>query len=168
MASWLEFRKKYGADRRVLLSRDMSPDEIRAWQYWLKHVFMPINRRMFDIILAKTDLIEGDEMPQSFVDFCAHVSGYEVTLAQWADDDYSNLGSVINHPGSALEVHVEATYKELKLRQRALLGNAPQTGYRRPALKRPSSGRGEFGSSLAVPSSDPQQAKIIWQKSITL
>ena len=88
----------------------MSPGEVRAWQYWLKHVFMPINRTMFDTILAKTDLIEGDEMPQSFVDFCAHVNGYEVTLAQWADDDYSNLGSVINHPGSALEVHVEATY----------------------------------------------------------
>ncbi|SRR6266571_1915465 len=132
-ASWVEFRKKYGADRRALFSSHIPPTEedVHAWKYWLKHVFMPINRRMFDTILAKTDLIEGEEMPQIFVDFCAHVTGYEVTLAQWADDDYSNLGSVINHPGRTLEEHIEAKYRELKLRQRSLLGDTPRTDLRR-------------------------------------
>ena len=100
-ASWVEFRKMYGAERQSLFTKGVPPDEedLHAWKYWLKYVFMPINRRMFDAILAKTDLIEGDEMPQCFVDFCAHVTGYEVTLAQWEDDDYSSIGSVINHPG---------------------------------------------------------------------
>ena len=79
---------------------------------------------MFDIILSKTDLIEGDEMPRSLVDFCAHVTGYEVTLAHWEDGDYSNLGSVVDHPGSALNEDIETKYRELKLRQRALLGSA--------------------------------------------
>jgi hypothetical protein len=99
-ASWAEFRKRYGADRERLFAPQISPleEDVYAWKYWLRYVFMPINRRMFDAILTKTDLIEGSEIPQCFVDFCAHVTGYEVTLAQWEDGDYSILGSVIRPP----------------------------------------------------------------------
>jgi hypothetical protein len=124
--SWIEFRKKYGSDRPYLFSSESVPDEgdVHAWRYWLKHVFMPINRRMYDIILTKADLIEGNEMPQCFIDFCAHVTGYEVTLAQWEDDDYSSLGSVMNHPGSSLNDHIKSKYDQLKLRQLALLGQS--------------------------------------------
>lgn len=125
--SWKEFRKIHGADRRSLFSGTIPPDErdVYAWRYWLKHVFMPTNRRMYDIILTKSDLIEGAELPQIFSSFCAHVTGYEVTLAQWEDNDYSRLVSVNNHPGPALEAHIEAKYRELKLRQQTLLGKAP-------------------------------------------
>jgi hypothetical protein len=126
-ASWVEFRKRYGADRVSLFSsRTPREDEVEAWKYWLKCVFMPINRRMFDAILTKTDLIEGPEMPQCFVDFCAHVTGYEVTLARWEDGDYSSLTSVINHPRS-IDDYIKMKYHDLKMRQIALLGNAPRT-----------------------------------------
>ena len=127
-ASWIEFRKRYGVGRQSLFARGTPPtdEEVHAWKYWLKHVFMPMNRRIFDTILAKADLIEGDEMPQVFVDFCAHVTGYEVTLAQWEDGDYSRLVSVINHPGPAFHDHIEMMYRKLKMHQTALLGNAPR------------------------------------------
>jgi hypothetical protein len=135
--SWVEFRKKYGSDRSDLFSRETEPakGDVHAWRYWLKYVFMPINRRMYDVILTKADLIEGSEMPQCFIDFCAHVTGYEVTLAQWEDGDYSSLGSVLNHPGSSLDDHIKSKYDELKLRQITLLGNAPQSNRRGSIFK---------------------------------
>lgn len=122
-ASWVEFRKRYRPDRPYLFGPEDSPgDEIvRAWKYWLKHVFMPINRKMFNIILEKTDLIDGEEMPDCFIRFCAHVTGYEVTLARWEDGDYSDLTSVINHPGAEFHDYIETVYKALKMRQTALL-----------------------------------------------
>jgi hypothetical protein len=136
--SWSEFRKKYGADRPYLFTDGVVPseDDVRAWKYWLPHVFMPLNRRMFDVILARTDLIDGEEMPQCFIDFCAHVTGYEVTMAQWADGDYSTLASVINHPGSSFHRHVEMKYKELKKRQMTLLETSPRVTRQMASWKR--------------------------------
>jgi hypothetical protein len=127
-ASWAEFRKRYGADRPGLFPKGYIPteEEVHAWKYWLKHVFMPMNRRIFDAILAKTDLIEGDGIPQVLVDLCAHVTGYEVTLARWEDGDYSSLVSVIDYPGSVFDEYIKMMYRELKMRQTALLGNDPR------------------------------------------
>jgi hypothetical protein len=139
-AAWAEFQKNYGVNRLEHPAESASPTDayIRAWRYWVLNAFMPINRKMFDIILAKTDLIQGEEMPVSFIDFCAHVAGYEVTLAQWADNDYSNLASVINYPSQALRDDIDETYRALKRRQRLLLeygGNkfiVPPLRWKRP------------------------------------
>lgn len=123
-ASWLEFVKLYRGGHPALFDDETPLDDhvINAWRYWVRHVFMPLNRKMFDIILAKTDLIEGGKMPDSFIVFSAHVTGYEVVLARWEDGDYSILTSVNNHPGRKFDDYLEATYKALKLRQTALLG----------------------------------------------
>lgn len=122
-AAWSEFQRNYGVNRLEHPTEPATPTDeyVRAWRYWVLNAFMPINRKMFDIILAKTDLIQGEEMPVSFIDFCAHVAGYEVTLAQWADNDYSNLASVINYPSQALRDDIDETYRALKRRQRLLL-----------------------------------------------
>ena len=127
--SWREFRKKYGASREMFFSDSTQPSqqEIDTWQYWIKYVFMPINRRMLDVILEKTDLIEGDEIPESFSIFLAHVTGYEATLAQWADGDVSHLGSVNDYPGDSFNKNIESNYRDLKQRRQALLGDFPKT-----------------------------------------
>ena len=80
-AAWSEFQRNYGVNRLEHPTEPAPPTDeyVRAWRYWVLNAFMPINRKMFDIILAKTDLIQGEEMPVSFIDFCAHVAGYEVT-----------------------------------------------------------------------------------------
>ena len=123
-ASFNEFRKEYGQGRLHLLDDPELPAseaELDAWKYWLKHVFMPINRKMVEVLMANTDLIEGDDIPNSLLLFCAHVNGYEVTLARWAEDDFSRLTSVIDHPGDELHVHIAETYRRLKQKQRDLL-----------------------------------------------
>ena len=78
---------------------------------------------MLDAILSKADLIDGIELLQCLIDFCAHVTGYEVTLAQWEDGDFSNLGSIVNYPGVPFSQYVEAKYQELKKKQTALLNS---------------------------------------------
>jgi hypothetical protein len=131
--SWAEFMRKQGAGRGYLFDDLTRQDEalVREWTYWLRNVFMPINRKMLDALLSKADLIDGIEMPQCFTDFCAHVTGYEVTLAKWEDNDFSALGSIINHPGSSFQDYVERKYKELKIRQASLLQSNSQLRARR-------------------------------------
>jgi hypothetical protein len=86
---------------------------------------MPVNRRMLEIILTRMDLVEG-EIPQCFIDFCSHVTGLEVTLAQWEDGDYSSLSLVAPHPGTPFDDHIRERYGELRQRQAALLGTFRQ------------------------------------------
>ena len=126
--SWAEFMRKQGGGRGYLFdSRTRQDDDlVREWTYWLRNVFMPINRKMLDALLSKADLIDDIEMPQCLIDFCAHVTGYEVTLAKWEDKDFSVVGSIINHPGSSFQDYVEGKYKELKVRQASLLQSKSQ------------------------------------------
>ena len=131
LASWTEFRRRYGDGRTSLFPSQAAPADrdVRAWKYWLRYVFMPINRRMLDTILSKMDLVEG-EIPQCFIDFCSHVTSLEVTLAQCKDGDYSSLSLVAQHPGAPFDEHIRERYK-LKLRQAFLLGNVGQRHGRR-------------------------------------
>ena len=77
-SAWMEFRKQYRPDRRYWQD-DPPPtaEEAQAWRTWMKSVFMPINRRMRDVVVTKAHLIDGSEMPQSLRDLAAHVSAYE-------------------------------------------------------------------------------------------
>jgi hypothetical protein len=126
--SWAEFMRKHGAGRGYLFDDRTRQDEdlVREWTYWLRNVFMPINRKILDALLSKADLIDDIEMPQCLTDFCAHVTGYEVTLAKWEDKDFSAIGSIVNHPGSPFHDYVEEKYKELKIRQASLLQSNPR------------------------------------------
>lgn len=124
LTAWAEFKRTYGDDRSSLFPSRLSTTghELESWKYWLKYVFMPINRKMLDIVLSKMDLIEGD-IPQCILDFCRHVTSLEVTLAQWEDSNYSSLSVVAQHPGAPFDNYIEKKYNELKARQGALLRN---------------------------------------------
>ena len=77
----------------------MSTKRVAAWESWIRLVFMPANRAMVDLITSQTHLIDDDTMPECLVHFLAHASGYEVVLGQWSNGDYSQLTSLIDHPG---------------------------------------------------------------------
>jgi len=116
-----ELERMYGEGQgRQFLVSDLtgspSGDLLNVWKYSVRHVFMPINRRIFDLIITKTDLLEDDEMPQCLVNFCAHVTGYEVTLARWDDGDFSVLVSVVQHPSEEFARYLQSTYSSLKKR----------------------------------------------------
>ena len=82
---------------------------------------MPLNRRMVEAIVSNADLLDG-EMPSEFLELVAHVTAYEVVLARWETNDFSEHVSVINFP-RALQSRVETSYKQLRQRQRRLLAN---------------------------------------------
>lgn len=128
--TWAEFVKRYGSGNTYIFTASgyAKPEVVQAWKYWLRFVFMPIKRKILDIILGHTDLIEGKDMPKCLTEFTAHVWGYEVTLAQWEDGDYSNLTSVYNHPGDAFDNYVKEKYEALKHRQNSLLGATSKSG----------------------------------------
>jgi hypothetical protein len=74
---WNYFVKKYQVSVRgkdnVLYFGDEPADEpeLEVWRIWLQTVFMPSNRRLYELILAKTDLLRDDDMPEDALDLCS-------------------------------------------------------------------------------------------------
>jgi hypothetical protein len=52
-------------------------------------VFVPVHRRMMELVLERADLIEEREMPSCLLALCAHVNGYQAILKEWETGEIS-------------------------------------------------------------------------------
>jgi hypothetical protein len=124
--SWMEFMQRYRPDARYFWDRDDPPTEeqAEAFRLWMRHVFMPLNVRMVDVVTNKADLLDEPEVPECLLELCAHVATYQAILKRWEDEDFSEKVPDIPFPGLELAEYAEATFKRLKAEQNRLLGVA--------------------------------------------
>ena len=118
--NWLAFRKRYKSGE-PFFNKERPPNqaELEAWRLWMVNTFMPLNRRMVDLIIANNDLLDGT-MPQAYLDLIAHVGSYEVVLARWAKADLGEHVALNDFPNGIRE-EVASTYNDLRKIQRKLL-----------------------------------------------
>lgn len=120
-AVFTAFRERHEHGPAYVPGAELTAEQREVWAQWMTTVFMPINRRSYEIIVTKAHLLEGDEMPKFLLDFCAHVAGYEAVLQRWEDGDYSDVGSLLDHPGEPYLHYIRDSFVTLKKRQQALL-----------------------------------------------
>ncbi|MFJ3102486.1 hypothetical protein [Streptomyces sp. NPDC086835] len=113
-------------DGRDPFCHDIPPNEqeLAEWRTWATTVFIPNIQAMRDVVVAKADLLIEEEMPQALLQLCAHVSGYEITAARWAQGNYEEHLSVISFPGRALREYIRDRFTQLKREQARLLGHS--------------------------------------------
>jgi hypothetical protein len=126
-ATWKKFHDKYGPEvpfsavptsvrnQQTILNRE------QIWIKWMTTVFMPLNDSMEKTILNNANLIDGNEMPQVFVDFLIHVETYKPVIAAWERHDRTLMTSTINYP-HGLNQYVCETFIRLKAKQASMLG----------------------------------------------
>jgi hypothetical protein len=109
-------------------SEDDPPTEadLEAWRLWMSTVFAPINNRMYELVLSKSDLLLETEVPQCFRDLSAHVVGYQLVMKKWENGDYSQHLSFILFPQEDLLTYVTDSFNALKQEQARLLGKPPK------------------------------------------
>ena len=98
--------------------------DLESWRLWMTTVFAPINNRMYELVLSKSDLLIEPEMPQCFRDLAAHVVGYQLVMKQWENGDYSEHLSLILFPREELLSYVTESFNALKHEQARLLGKS--------------------------------------------
>lgn len=125
-AAWSTFRRRYRPSGSYWRGDSQPTDEeTAAWRLWMSEVFMPINVRIEDAIMRNADLVDGPEMPQPFIDLCAHVESYRVVKKKWDDEQFDEHVVPLGFPAN-LESHVAEAYKRLKVQQRILQGVSPK------------------------------------------
>ena len=120
--AWQGFRSIHRPNQPYFDGTKLPEKDLAAWRLWMTTVFMPINTKLYELILAKSDLLIETDMPQSLLLFCAHVAAYQAVLEQWKNKDYSEHLSVVEYP-RAIEQYAQKSYAKLKAMQAALLGN---------------------------------------------
>jgi hypothetical protein len=127
--SWQAFRQRYrppGSESFWKSDPPPTTEDAVAWRLWMTTVFMPVHRRMMELVLERADLIEEPEMPPSLLDLCAHVNGYQAILKEWEKGEISTARedniSVVNFPGQELAEYAAAAFGRLKAEQAELLG----------------------------------------------
>ncbi|MBB5959629.1 hypothetical protein FHS29_006250 [Saccharothrix tamanrassetensis] len=128
--AWKQFRIQVRPEGGYLFDYDLTEDEKREWTRWMSTVIMPANRRMYEIIVTKSHLLVGDEMPPLFLRFCAHVASYEVLIKNWEQNDYSIINSQIKFPQGYRE-QISETFLSLKRQQQDLLQRVEPSRRRR-------------------------------------
>ncbi|MFI1221664.1 MULTISPECIES: hypothetical protein [unclassified Streptomyces] len=97
-------------------------EELAEWRLWITTVFLPNIRAMRDLVVTHADLLRESEMPPILLKLCAHVSGYEITTARWAQERYDQHLSVVPFPSQELAAYAREGFTVLKKEQARLLG----------------------------------------------
>jgi hypothetical protein len=114
------FCAKYGDVRKFKDQQErLSVKQRTAWQAWMVTIFQPSNRRLFELLMTKADLLVDETMPECISAFCSHVTSYDVVLTGW-DKGSEELFAAVDYPPEFTE-YVRTSYMLLKRRQAKLL-----------------------------------------------
>lgn len=119
--AWEKFRDKFVLNDEFFVGNTRTSKQFKAWRLWMTTIFMPVNNRLFDLILAKSDLLIESEMPDCVLHFCAHIAAYDVVVARWKNRDFSEVKSVIGYP-KEIDRYAKISFEKLKAEQDKLMG----------------------------------------------
>jgi hypothetical protein len=121
-STWELFRTRYRPEGSFW-HRQPSPsdEEAHIWRLWMTEVFMPLNRRMVEVIRSKADLLDDAEVPQCLLDVCSHVASYEPVLKRWEGGDFRENTPLANFPARELLQYLSESFLRLKANQQSLL-----------------------------------------------
>lgn len=119
---WAALRRSELPDRDQRRAASLNEHQQGQWEGWLHQALMPANVKMRDLIVQHTDLVVEDEVPQTLLDFCAHVASYEVFLAR--PDNELIARALVDHPGRKYVTYTRSGFASLKAKQGRLLAGA--------------------------------------------
>jgi hypothetical protein len=99
---------------------NLTESEYKEWRTWYINVFHPQNLQKERIIIEKSYLIDGDEIPPCLVDFISHISFYKAIIERWKNNDFSVSSPLIGHPDS-MKGFIQDGFLKLKKEQEELI-----------------------------------------------
>ncbi|MES9499367.1 MULTISPECIES: hypothetical protein [Streptomyces] len=102
-------------------------EQAATWRLWMSTVFMPLNRRMVEVVVSHADLLNEETIPEPLKELCAHVACYEPLLARWQEEGFDSV-QLDDHvsiagdfPRAELDSYVRRSFESLKREQARLL-----------------------------------------------
>lgn len=117
-----ELLNSLGRSHVFVAGVQLPPDELRTWLFWTETSFLPRNRQIRELLVAKPHLVEGAAFPESYIAFFLHESSWRIRHERWVKEQVPyDWHSTVNWP-VAFETDVLKTFHALKIRHSELLG----------------------------------------------
>jgi len=104
-----------------LEGKSLPKDELKLWLFWVENDFFPRNEKIKELLMAKTHLIEGTKIPESYLSFLDHHNSWKINHLRWQKEgvEYS-WHSKINWP-LEFEQDILLTFEKIKARHAEFL-----------------------------------------------
>jgi hypothetical protein len=126
--AWSKFIARHGPVWSLAVPT--TAEHAATWRLWMSTVFMPLNRRMVELVVSHADLLREETIPGPLKELCAHVACYEPVLTRWQEDGFDSI-DVDDHvsiagvfPRAELDSYLREAFDSLKLEQARLLAQA--------------------------------------------
>jgi hypothetical protein len=102
-------------------SSPLPPEELQTWLFWTENNFLPRNEKIKSLLSGHAHLIEGQALPDSYIEFLDHCNSWAINHLRWQRDgtEYA-WRSRINYPNHFTD-EVIATTQRLKRRHADLV-----------------------------------------------
>jgi hypothetical protein len=119
--TFLDLLDILGRDYVFIEGQPLKEEELKTWLFWAENDFLPRNERIKELIMSKTHLIEGEEIPESYKTFLDHCNSWQIKHLRWKKEnvDY-NWRSKINWP-KEFSKDVLDTFSKIKKRHSSLI-----------------------------------------------
>lgn len=119
----------FGRKHVFLDNQPLSEDEYKTWLFWAENDFLPRNDKIKNLLMNKTHLIEGNEVPDSYIKFLDHCNSWQINHRRWEKEnkEYS-WRSKIDWP-KEFSHDVLETFKSLRERHAALIHELEDDSY---------------------------------------
>ena len=67
-------------------SRELPPDELKTWIFWVENDFFPRNEKIKTLLSTKTHLLDAVGIPRSYQAFLDHHNSWYINHVRWKQD----------------------------------------------------------------------------------
>lgn len=102
--------------------KELSEDDLKVWLFWVENDILPRNDKIKDLMTAKTHLIDGAQVPQSYLDFLEHHNSWKINHLRWQKENVKYSWTSSRDFPEQFDTDVLATFARLKDKHAQVLG----------------------------------------------
>jgi hypothetical protein len=111
-----------GRETVFVPGQELTEDELKVWLFWIENDIFPRNDKIQELMTGKTHLIQGEQVPQSYLDFLEHHISWKINHLRWQKENIKYpWHSRIQYPVEFQE-QVLDTFQKLKEKHARILG----------------------------------------------
>lgn len=97
-------------------------DDLKTWLFWIENDIFPRNDKIKELLINKTHLIPGEQVPQSYMDFLEHHNSWKINHLRWQKDNIPYSWHSNRDFPDQFEQDVLDSFENLKSRHARMIG----------------------------------------------
>jgi hypothetical protein len=107
----------------------ISEADLKTWLFWVENDFFPRHQKIKKLLSSKTHLIDGEKVPESFLEYMNHITSWRILHERWQKQGIPySWHSKANFP-EGFNKETLLTFEKLKKRFALLTGMVSEKVY---------------------------------------